>query len=79
MKILHGFSEKVIVDRRKKLIEENSNNEINNSSDFGEKKKMALLDVLLQSNVDGKALTNLEIRQEVDTFMFEVTEIYFCL
>lgn len=39
--------------------------------DIGSKKRMALLDVLLQSTVAGSALSNKDIREEVDTFMFE--------
>lgn len=38
---------------------------------MGIRKKMALLDVLINSVVDGKPLTNEDIREEVDTFMFE--------
>ena len=32
---------------------------------------MALLDVLLQSSIDGLPLTNKQIKDEVDTFLFE--------
>lgn len=72
--ILHAFTDKVIVARRKELLEKMENNSgIEDNDDIGMKKKMALLDVLLQSTIDGKPLTNDDIREEVDTFMFEGT------
>lgn len=72
LKILHGFTDNVIISRRAELSSKsNANNDANEEDDIGVKKKLALLDVLLQSTIDGQPLTNLEIREEVDTFMFE--------
>lgn len=41
------------------------------ADDIGSKKKVPLLDILLQSTINGQPLTNADIREEVDTFMFE--------
>lgn len=79
--VLHGFADRVITRRRAEL----SNTGINNNQspeqisrendDIGIKKKLAFLDILLQSTINDQALTDLEIREEVDTFMFEVSWI----
>lgn len=83
LKVLHDFTDSVIIARRDELTGLSSS-AISSADDVGNKKKMALLDVLLQSNIDGKPLSNTDIREEVDTFMFEghdttTTGIAFCL
>lgn len=86
LKILHDFTDKVIVERRQELEnkakEDKSAEE--NDDDVGVKRKLALLDVLLQSTIEGKPLSNMDIREEVDTFMFEghdttTSGIAFCI
>ncbi|XP_002134062.3 cytochrome P450 4d1 isoform X1 [Drosophila pseudoobscura] len=73
--VLHEFTEKIIVQRREELIRGGSKDAAAASddadADVGAKRKMAFLDILLQSTIDEKPLTNLDIREEVDTFMFE--------
>lgn len=61
LKIVHGFSDEVIRVRRAQLM--------NGSVDPEQKK--CFLDILLSATIDGKPLSNADIREEVDTFMFE--------
>ncbi|KAL6417731.1 hypothetical protein ACFW04_014342 [Cataglyphis niger] len=81
LKILHGFTEKVIAER--KLYHERTNyrylenlendkeTEINDAEVFGiKKKRLAMLDLLIAVSRDND-LSDLDIREEVDTFMFE--------
>lgn len=88
LKILHGFTDKVIRERRQELIDRPSEfqtlDDTAASDDIGGKKKMAFLDILLHSQIDGKSLSDSDIREEVDTFMFEghdttTSGITFCL
>lgn len=71
--ILHNFTDKVIRDRQKEFKSKKGNK----ADDDGVKIKAALLDMLLEATNNGKELTNKDIREEVDTFMFEVSECYF--
>lgn len=73
IKALHNFTDKVIVARREKLLSSNNNlTDVKRDDDnVGGRQKMALLDLLLQSTIDGEYLTNSDIREEIDTFMFE--------
>lgn len=64
VKTLHEFTEKVI--RERKLVRETSTEE---ASEDGVKKRKAFLDLLLDAGSD---LTDTDLREEVDTFMFEV-------
>src|SRR5699024_6007223 len=60
LKILHGFTTKIINARR-------------NTTQSKIPKKLAFLDLMLKyCDDDGTKFTDSEVREEVDTFMFEV-------
>ncbi|XP_018377499.1 PREDICTED: cytochrome P450 4C1-like [Trachymyrmex cornetzi] len=81
LKILHGFTERIIAER--KLYHEQTNGQYLKSLDndtsaeedgakmIGTRRKgLAMLDLLIAASREG-LMTDLEIRQEVDTIMFE--------
>ncbi|XP_055549756.1 cytochrome P450 4d2-like [Wyeomyia smithii] len=63
------FTLRIIHERRDMLDRTSSKESTEFDADSG-RKKMALLDILIQSTVDGKALSDEDIREEVDTFTF---------
>lgn len=75
LKILHGFTDSVIAEKVAEL--ENTkltkhNAAVNSEEKSGSKKREAFLDMLLNAtDEEGKKLSYKDIREEVDTFMFE--------
>lgn len=63
---LHKATNDVIMARRDLLMKKNEH-------DADVERRKCFLDILLESTIDGKPLSNSDIREEVDTFLFEVT------
>ncbi|KAK2865556.1 hypothetical protein Q7C36_001612 [Tachysurus vachellii] len=69
LKTLHSFTESVIREREKYGVH---HMESDRGTDQGKKKRQAFLDMLLKTtDENGNKLTHQDIREEVDTFMFE--------
>lgn len=76
LKDLHGFTRKIIRERRE-YRKENPVNTIEAEDEiYGKKTRLAMLDLLLEQEKLGR-IDEEGIREEVDTFMFEVKLLVF--
>jgi len=66
---LHGFTDSVIRSRKAQLQEQGLTDAVAAAAQKGH--RLAFLDLLLLSSVDGRPLSPADVREEVDTFMFE--------
>nr|P29981.1 RecName: Full=Cytochrome P450 4C1; AltName: Full=CYPIVC1 [Blaberus discoidalis]AAA27819.1 cytochrome P450 [Blaberus discoidalis] len=73
LRILHGFTNKVIQERKSLRQMTGMKPTISNEEDelLGKKKRLAFLDLLLEASENGTKMSDTDIREEVDTFMFE--------
>ncbi|XP_026471358.1 cytochrome P450 4C1-like [Ctenocephalides felis] len=70
---LHSFTCKVINKRKEDFLENIKKNQnlLDNQEEDIPKKRLAMLDLLLKAEYDGADISDVGIREEVDTFMFE--------
>ncbi|XP_076269443.1 cytochrome P450 4d2-like [Rhynchophorus ferrugineus] len=83
LKTIHGYVEMVIRQRRKEH-EEKPQIEDEDLDTLGQKRRLAFLDLLLETNIDNEPLSLSDLKDEVNTFMFEghdttAAAISFCL
>ncbi|XP_058823827.1 cytochrome P450 4d2-like [Topomyia yanbarensis] len=73
LSVLHGFTDSVIRERKSQLEDDQSQKlaqqKLDETDIYG-KRKMTLLELLLNVTIEGHPLSDTDIREEVDTFMF---------
>lgn len=76
LKVVHEYT-RTIINKRKAEFYSDSKNYEQSVDSFGRKKRRAFLDLLLEYATRDSSFTEDDITQEVDTFMFEVIQLYF--
>lgn len=72
LKVLHDQTKRVIKTRRSEMERAKRDTIITDADDIGRKQRFAFLDSLLRAQMEGAQITNKQIEDEVNTFMFEV-------
>lgn len=70
LKLLHQTTTSVIKRRKEELLR--NKNPVSSSDETGRKRRSPFLDNLIQGTINGVPLSDDDIREQVDTFMFEV-------
>lgn len=70
LKVIQEHSASVI-SKRKQVLAKSSGEDSDENNSVGIKKKYTFLDVLLKGRINGEPISPEDIREEVDTFMFE--------
>lgn len=76
LNIIQIYTNNVINSRRAELTKDSVGSV---KDDVGRKRKMAFLDLLLKTTLDSQPLSNKVIRDEVNTFMFAVSYLSYCI
>ncbi|XP_069680223.1 cytochrome P450 4C1-like isoform X2 [Periplaneta americana] len=70
LKVIHGLTKKVIKERKEQRANESQKIITEDDMNYGRKRRLAFLDMLLEAAENGANLTDRDIKEEVDTFMF---------
>ena len=73
LRVISETTQNVINSRRKYYEENPMELNTNENNELGQRKRMPLIDTLLRTNVEGTALSNQDIEDEVNTFLFAVS------